>query len=28
VMTPEAELERFDADDALRVALAQVPVPR
>jgi MoxR-like ATPase len=28
VMTPEAELERFAALDALRVALAEVPVPR
>jgi MoxR-like ATPase len=28
VMTPEAELERFSAEDALRTALAEVPVPR
>jgi MoxR-like ATPase len=28
VMTPEAELERFGPDDALRTALAEVPVPR
>jgi MoxR-like ATPase len=28
VMTPEAELERFGAEDALRTALAEVPVPR
>jgi MoxR-like ATPase len=28
VMTPEAELERFSAQDALRAALAEVPVPR
>jgi MoxR-like ATPase len=28
VMTPEAELERFSAHDALAAALAEVPVPR
>ena len=28
IMTPEAELERFGADEALRTALAEVPVPR
>jgi MoxR-like ATPase len=28
VMTPEAELERFGPEDALRAALAEVPVPR
>jgi MoxR-like ATPase len=28
VMTPEAELERFTAEDALRTVLAEVPVPR
>ena len=28
LMTPEAELERFGAADALRVALDEVPVPR
>jgi MoxR-like ATPase len=28
VMTPEAELERFGPADALRAALAEVPVPR
>jgi MoxR-like ATPase len=28
VMTPEAELERFGAEAALRTALAEVPVPR
>jgi MoxR-like ATPase len=28
VMTPEAELERFAAEDALRTVLAEVPVPR
>ncbi|HLM85332.1 MAG TPA: MoxR family ATPase [Solirubrobacteraceae bacterium] len=28
VMTPEAELERFGPEDALRTALAEVPVPR
>jgi MoxR-like ATPase len=28
VMTPEAELERFGPADALRTALAEVPVPR
>jgi MoxR-like ATPase len=28
VMTPEAELERFGPDEALRTALAEVPVPR
>jgi MoxR-like ATPase len=28
VMTPEAELERFGALDALRTALADIPVPR
>jgi MoxR-like ATPase len=28
VMTPEAELERFGPVDALRAALAEVPVPR
>jgi MoxR-like ATPase len=28
VLTPEAELERFSADDAVRTALNEVPVPR
>jgi len=28
IMTPEAELERFGPDEALRTALAEVPVPR
>jgi MoxR-like ATPase len=28
IMTPEAELERFGPQDALRTALAEVPVPR
>jgi MoxR-like ATPase len=28
VLTPEAELERFGPEDALRTALAEVPVPR
>jgi MoxR-like ATPase len=28
IMTPEAELERFGPEDALRTALAEVPVPR
>ncbi len=28
VLRPEAELERFDADDAVRTALDSVPVPR
>jgi len=28
VLSPEADLERFDADDAVRAALAGVPVPR
>ena len=28
VMTPDAELERFGAREALRVALEEVPVPR
>jgi len=28
VLTPEAELERYDADDAVRTALGEVPVPR
>jgi MoxR-like ATPase len=28
VMTPEAELERFAPEDALRAVLAEVPVPR
>jgi MoxR-like ATPase len=28
VLTPEAELERFSADDAVRTALSEVPVPR
>ncbi len=28
LMTPEAELERFGPEDALRTALAEVPVPR
>ena len=28
VLTPEAELERFGGDDAVRTALAEVPVPR
>jgi MoxR-like ATPase len=28
ILRPEAELERFSADDALRAALADVPVPR
>jgi len=28
VLSPEAELERFGADDAVRAALASVPVPR
>jgi MoxR-like ATPase len=28
VMTPEAELERFAPDEALRTALTEVPVPR
>jgi MoxR-like ATPase len=28
VLTPDAELERFTARDAIRVALAEVPVPR
>ena len=28
LMTPDAELERFGPEDALRTALAEVPVPR
>jgi len=28
VMTPDAELDRFGAREALRVALEEVPVPR
>jgi MoxR-like ATPase len=28
VMTPEAELERFGPEDALRAALSEIPVPR
>ena len=28
VLTPEAELERYSADDAVRTALGEVPVPR
>jgi MoxR-like ATPase len=28
VLTPEAELERFSTDDAVRTALGEVPVPR
>jgi MoxR-like ATPase len=28
VLTPEAELERYTADDAVRTALGEVPVPR
>ena len=28
LLRPEAELERFTADDAVRTALAAVPVPR
>ena len=28
VMTPEAELERFGPQEALRTALSEVPVPR
>jgi MoxR-like ATPase len=28
VMTPEAELERFAPEDALRAALSEIPVPR
>ncbi len=28
VMSPEAELERYTGDDAVRAALAEVPVPR
>jgi MoxR-like ATPase len=28
VMSPEAELERYTSDDAVRTALAEVPVPR
>ncbi|HEX8102364.1 MAG TPA: MoxR family ATPase [Solirubrobacteraceae bacterium] len=28
VLTPEAELERFSPDDAVRTALSEVPVPR
>jgi MoxR-like ATPase len=28
IMTPEAELERFGPEDALRTALADVPIPR
>jgi MoxR-like ATPase len=28
VLTPEAELERYDDNDAVRTALGEVPVPR
>ncbi len=28
ILRPEAELERYDADDAVRTALESVPVPR
>jgi MoxR-like ATPase len=28
VLRPEAELERYDAADAVRTALESVPVPR
>ena len=28
VLTPEAELERYGPDDAVRTALGDVPVPR
>lgn len=28
ILTPEAELERYGPDDAVRTALGAVPVPR
>jgi MoxR-like ATPase len=28
VLTPEAELDRFGPEDALRTALSSVPIPR
>jgi MoxR-like ATPase len=28
VLTPDAELERFTSQDAIRIAVGEVPVPR